>query len=131
MPDATPAGIQHQAWWDEERQIVRVVGHGKIDEAGGKWILSCTERMAREHGDRIDWLLDLSDISAPNSKARKLIAEACQHPSIRRYAMVGASTFIRVVANFVVAAAGVSNTRHFGTEEEALAWLMEGRASDV
>jgi hypothetical protein len=120
---------EHRVWRDEQKEIVRAVGVGLIDEDAARWLLAETERMAQEHGDGLDWLLDLSRITKPTAKARKVLAEASGHPSIRKYAFVGASTFLRTVANFISAAAGQKNTRHFATEEQALKWLAERKDS--
>jgi hypothetical protein len=83
--------------------------------------------MAAKHGNGINWLIDLSRMSKTTSKARKILAEASGHPSIRKYAFVGASVFIRTVANFITAAAGQKNARHFSSEEEALKWIKWGK----
>jgi hypothetical protein len=122
---------EHRVWWDEESEVVRAVGLGPIDEDAARWFLAQTERMAQEQGDGLDWLLDLSRITKTTAKARKLIAQACAHPSIHKYAMVGASTFLRTVANFISAAAGQTNNRHFATEADAWEWIQEKRESYV
>jgi hypothetical protein len=116
---------EHRMWWDESKKLVRVIGAGLIDGDAARWYLAQTERMAQEHGGELDWLLDLSLVTKSTVRARKLVAQAAGHPSIRRYAMVGASTFVRTVTNFVLAASGRTNNRHFATEEEALRWLRE------
>jgi hypothetical protein len=116
-------------WWDEELEIVRASAPGVIDENVAQRIWQGTLRMAEEHGDGLDWLIDLSHMTKATSRARKILARASGHPSIRKYAFVGASTFMRTVANFVAAAAGQKNAMHFGTEQEALRWLREERAS--
>jgi hypothetical protein len=79
--------------------------------------------MAEEHGDGLDWLIDMSQMGKATSKARKILAKASGHPSINRYAFVGASIFVRTVGSFIMAAAGQKNARHFATEEEALRWI--------
>jgi hypothetical protein len=97
-----------------------------LDEQTAEWIRQQTIKMAEEHGDELDWLVDLSQMTKATSKARKILAEVSGHPSINKYAFVGASVFIRTVANFVAASAGQKNTRHFATEADALRWIKEG-----
>ncbi len=110
-------------WWDEEEKIVRGRAFGVLDEEVAERIKQETTRMAEEHGDNIDWLVDLSQMTTATSGARKIMAEVSRHPSINKYAFVGASIFVRTVANFVLAAASQKNAKHFATEEEAFRWL--------
>jgi hypothetical protein len=120
---------KNRIWWDEQNEIVRAVGVGVIDGDVAQWFLAEAERMAQECGDGLDWLLDLSQITKATARARKLIAQAAGHPSSHKYALVGASTFLRSVAGFILAAAGRPNDRHFATEGKAFSWLREGRES--
>jgi hypothetical protein len=115
-----------EIWWDPEEEIVRARACGVLDEEMAEGIRQGTIGMAHEHGDNIDWLIDLSQMTTATLKARRILAEASGHPSIKRYAFSGASVFIRTVANFIAAAGGQKNARHFGTQEEALGWLREG-----
>lgn len=117
--------IKHQVWWDEELDIVRGIGNGPADETAARWMLARTIEMAEEHGDGLDWILDLSGITTTTAPGRRILSEASSHPSIRKYAMVGASTFMRTVANFIVGASGNQRSRHFATEEEALKWIQD------
>jgi hypothetical protein len=114
-------------WWDDDLNIARVQVVGVVDEAGSRYVLLETTRIAQQHGEKIDWLIDLSQMTMATSKARKILAEASAHPSIRKYAFAGASTFIRTVANFIHTASGQKNARYFTTEAEALAWIKEGK----
>jgi hypothetical protein len=113
----------HRVWWDEGNQIARAVGGGPADLESAEWILAETERIAVEHGPQVDWLLDLSGITKTTSASRKVLVKSSGHSSIRKYALVGASTFIKTVSNLIMAATGQTNARHFATEAEALAWL--------
>ena len=117
-------------WWDEEEEIVRARAVGVLDEQAAEWIRQQTIRMAEEHGDGLDWLIDLGQMTTATSKARRILAEASAHPSINKYAFAGASIFIRTMANFIAGAAGQKNARHFATEADALRWIKErGRRS--
>jgi len=117
--------MKHKVFWDEEHQIVRAIGDGIADEAAAKFMLAKTEQIAKEHGNGLKWLLDLNGITKTTSASRKILAKASGHPSIHKYAMIGASTVLPTVANFINAAGGQHNSRHFSTEQEALMWLKE------
>ncbi len=115
----------HSIWWDEEMNIACAKADGVIDEAAANFILLETARIAQLYGNEINWLINLSGMTQATFRARKILAEVSGHPSIRKYAFAGASTFIRTVANFVSAAAGQKNARHFATEKDALEWIIE------
>ena len=112
--------IKHRIYGDEELGIARAIDAGPADETAARWMLWKTEKIAAEHGDEVDWLLDLSGITTTTARGRKILAQVSGHPSIRKYPMVGATTFLCTVANFINTAAGNSGARHFTTEEEAL-----------
>jgi hypothetical protein len=117
---------ESKIWWDKKEKIVRALAVGSFDEKTARWVLQETQKMADKHGDRISWLIDLNRMIQATSAARKILAQASRHPSIRRYTFFGASIFIRTVANFVLAAAGQKNARHFNSESEALQWIKKG-----
>jgi hypothetical protein len=117
-------------WWDEESEIARARALGVLDEKEAHGILEGTLRMAEEHGDKLDWLIDLSQMTKATSSARKILAQASGHQSINKYAFAGASVFVRTVANFIAAAANQKNARHFATEEDALGWLKKDAKND-
>jgi hypothetical protein len=118
-------GESFKIWWDNKEQIVRARAFGLLDEEAAEGIREETARMAEEYGDGLDWLIDLSQMTKVTAQARAILAEASGHPSIHKYTFAGASIFIRTVANFIAAAAGQKNARHFSSEEEALRWLRE------
>jgi hypothetical protein len=111
--------------WDKNEKIVKAQAFGELDETAALGILEQTERMAQQHGDKINWIIDLSQMTKATSNARKILAKVSGHPSIHKYAFFGASIFIRTVANFIISSAGQKNTKHFATEEEALKWIKE------
>ncbi len=117
--------MEHRIWWDSELGIARAKACGDMDEEVANFVLLETNRIAQHYGEKVDWIIDLSEMTGVTSKARKILAEASGHPSIRKYALVGASIFIRTIANFVAAAAGQKHARHFATAEEALNWILE------
>jgi hypothetical protein len=118
---------QSKIWRDGKEKIVRAKAVGTFDEKTAQWVSTETHRMAEEHGNQIDWIIDLRRMAHATSAARKLLAKACQHPSIRKYAFFRASIFIRTVANFVLAAAGQKNAQHFDSEADALKWIKGGQ----
>jgi hypothetical protein len=101
-----------------------------LDEKAAQGILETTLKMAEEHGNHLDWLIDLSQMTKATSGARKILAEASGHQSINKYAFAGASVFVRTVANFIAAAANQRNARHFATEKDAMRWLKEDADND-
>lgn len=70
-------------------------------------------------------MVDLSRQTKISSGARKQMAEISRPFHVNKFAFIGASVFIRTVANFIMVAAGQKNAKHFATEEEALKWLKE------
>jgi len=119
------SNINFKVWWDENDEIVRAQAYDELDEKAALGILQETKKMAQKHGDNLNWIIDLSQMTKATSKARKILAKASGHPSTQKYAFCGASIFIRTVANFLTAAAGQKNARHFATEKEALMWIKE------
>lgn len=115
----------YQIIWDKKRKIARAKAIGVLDKTAAVGIMAETEKIAKDHGDQINWLIDLRQMNKATSKARKILVKASSHPSIRRYAFFGASTFIRVVANFIISAAGQKNARHFANEKDAINWIKE------
>ena len=112
-------------WWDKDETVVRGQAFGVLDEKAASGILEATKNMAQQHGDKINWIIDLSRMTKATSEARKILAEASSHPSIQKYAFYGASIFIRTVANFIAVAAGQNNAKHFYSQNEALFWIKE------
>jgi anti-anti-sigma regulatory factor len=79
----------------------------------------------KEHGIT-KALIDLSKTSTPSSGARKNIVNMFKKSRLDKISLFGTSTPIRVVAGFIMRAAGMENVQFFKTEEEAVAWLEEG-----
>jgi hypothetical protein len=117
-------------WWDDEKNLARSEGQGILTIEDAQFILEETIRIAELRGNRIDWCIDLSRLKKPSPGARKILAEASAHPSIRKYAFVGASVFVRTIANFIMSAASQENARHFANEKDALDWIKEEREDD-
>jgi hypothetical protein len=73
------------------------------------------------------FIADVSQVGKTSAAARKVFSDLFREPDPRRgkMALVGASRYVRVVAGFLMRAAGETGWRFFDTEEEALAWLKE------
>ncbi len=116
---------RYKIFWDEKNKIARTWARGVVDVEIANALLEGTDEISKKYGDNIDWINDLSEITRPTAEARKILAVITGHPSTRKYAFVGASVFLRTVANFVTIASGQKNARHFATEEQALQWVKE------
>lgn len=114
-----------KVWWDAENQVIRSYTAGIVDEEVAQWFYKQTVEFGAMFDHKVDWILDMKDVTKPSSKARKILAKAVAHESIRKYAMVGSSVFLRTVTNFILTAAGQTNARNFATDEEALAWIRK------
>ena len=112
-----------KVWWDEKNSIACYRGKETVDEMTARVFLETVNLVAQKFGDEIVWLADMSGITKSTSKGRKLVAEAIKHPSIKVLAMYGASVFVRTVSNFINAAAGINNAKHFSNKEDALEWI--------
>jgi hypothetical protein len=70
-------------------------------------------------------LIDASEGGKSTSNARSIYVEFAKSFEEGKVAIFGSTTLIRVVASFIVRAAGRGNVRFFATEEESLNWLKE------
>lgn len=68
-------------------------------------------------------LVDVSRLGQISAAARKVLSEINRDPRIGKTAVLGANRYLRVMAGFVLKAAGRDNVSFQGSEEEALAWL--------
>jgi hypothetical protein len=110
-------------WWDDENQIARAWAKGVITEEMATALLNQTIKIAEIHGDNINWLVEQFEIKTPNAKARQILTKAVGHRSIKKYALVGGSTFIRTMSNFILTIARQKNAKHFATKKEAMTWI--------
>jgi len=117
----------YRIWWDGENHVARAWGRGAITVDDANAFLHASDEMAEKYGPRVNWLNDLREIETPKRAARKILAEALTNPNNAKYAFVGASAFLRAVANIIIAVSGNKNARHFSTEGKALEWLNEDK----
>ena len=118
---------KYNFWWDDANGIAYGKTVGELDEKGAHFIVSEVERFSQEHGGQIDWIIDFAERTGMSSKARKIAVKAITHPSIRKIAIVGASTFTRTVIKFIISAAGTDKVMLFATENEAVRWIKKTR----
>lgn len=71
-------------------------------------------------------LFDTSEVEHGSSlRARKALLGLTRKAKFEKAAIYGLGTLIKVVATFIIRAAGKENVKFFSTEEEALKWLKE------
>lgn len=71
-------------------------------------------------------LVDASRVGQVSAKVRKVLAELDRDPRIGKTVVLGSNRYLRVMAGFVLKAAGRDNVKFCDLEEEALAWLKAG-----
>ena len=117
---------KYKIWWDEKEEIIRAVIIGEFDEQLRREYKEENRKLFEQFGSKVNALVDVSQVTKTTSYGRQIGTEVVQHPNVGDLAFVGASTFVRTVANFITRAAGKKNIKHFATEEEALKWLKKG-----
>lgn len=78
--------------------------------------------------DTLLFLVDVSNVGKASARARKAFMDAFRNPERRktRSAIVGASRYIALIADFVIRMIGKEHIRIFDSEGEAVAWLKTG-----
>lgn len=117
---------KYKLWWDEENRLGRAEAYGEWDEAAAQEMNKEYIRISEKHG-KADWLIDLKRLKKITPAARKALVESTSHPAVGKNAFVGASIYIKVIANFILAASGKTDSKHFLSIQEALAWLLKER----
>jgi hypothetical protein len=123
---------------DETDNQSRVLLKGTLIEFTIEGVISMDDALAlHEAGIKLldsgmgrDVIIDLTRSKGFSAQARKKWVSFLRHPSIHRTAIVGGSIFIRTVASFVIAAAGVTNIRFFENAKEAVAWCTSDSATE-
>lgn len=74
------------------------------------------------------FLVDVSGVGKASSRARKAFMEAFRSSERHKTktAIVGASRYVMLIADFVIRMIGKEHIRMFDTEEPAVAWLKAG-----
>ncbi|PLX28382.1 hypothetical protein C0581_02535 [Candidatus Parcubacteria bacterium] len=117
---------------DTFRVILRKDGIIKVTEQSHS-----TDKSAQKMVDKVEGLLEkqdrlykiLVDLSyaqdLPSPKARKNLSDLFKTKKIAHVAVFGPSIQIRVMATFIMRAAGIKKFKFFETEKEALDWLKK------
>jgi len=113
----------YKMWWSNKEKIVRGFCKGTITKEIAKYILEDTNTMAKRHGPKVKWLIDLRQVKMVSPSAYMLLAKASAHPSISKYAFFGLSKMIEPVAKLITKAAQQKKYQFFSNESEALYWL--------
>jgi hypothetical protein len=81
----------------------------------------------KESGQPLCVLVDARQAGKMDPQTRRTVIDLDRENPEGKVAMLGLSPYVRVIVMLVNKALGKENVRFFGTEEEALAWLKEGR----
>ncbi len=122
---STSLGQKFRVWWDEDNQIIRAKFWGDQDEASALGALEEIQKILADKPDKTLLLIDLTKAGSVSSGARKRFIEIAKLEKIKKEAQFGMGTVVRIVTSFVIKFAGVTNSKYFATEEEALRWLKE------
>lgn len=114
-----------KVWWDEENQIIRAKFSGVRDEVSAQAAFEEIQKMAVGKINKPSLLVDLTKAGSANAGARKKFVEMAKLDTIKKKAVFGTNAIPRTVAFFVINCTGVTNSKMFDTEEEALKWLKE------
>jgi len=109
----------------------------KISTGKGKWTIETMARCMEEFNElnkklpkNQKVLIDVSlTPSTPTAAFRKemisIIAKTFRSSRVKKVAIWGGSTLVKVVISFFITAIRIKNIQHFKAEEEALKWLKE------
>jgi hypothetical protein len=110
---------------DEKLQIIRQDITGQVDVEDAKKISSTTRSIARELKDpqRVRILAVSSKVGKIESKARKILMNDLNDPTLCKMAFVGSNPFIKALISFVFILTGLDKARMFLDEKDAVGWL--------
>jgi hypothetical protein len=118
-----------KVWWDNKEKIGRVSIIGVVDLELTKKIIDgvIKNRIQMGKGKKIDWLIEVKNVKNAilSTQIRRTIAETMKTRTFGKVAVIGASTIIKLIVQFIMIASGKKNVRLFSTEKEALRWLKE------
>jgi len=115
--------MQHQIWYDNEDDLVRLNIIGKFSKDDARETLTQVSKLL-ENSQRRYFLADIS--GSPNLTIDRDTRKVLQggSPEFERVALVGATPVTRMIAKVIVTVVARSATTKFcKTQEEALAWL--------
>ena len=118
---------EFSVWLDKDLQIIRQRFSSNLSREPFLRLVDATAACAvRLRGPRrIRILVDVTGMGRPSAQARREMVGALLRPDFAKLAVLGASTFDRILIRFMCVAAGRHIVRTFADEEAALQWLVE------
>jgi len=117
--------LHWKVWWDDKNQIIRSWFTGKTSQEDAEKSLKEINKLAYSHNCTA-LLSDSTKTETMDAGARKVFASAGKTTSLTKVAVVGASTTMRVITNFIVSVAQTSvKIKYFENEKDAILWLQE------
>ena len=121
-------GIESSRIQLSEDGIVMIKTDKEMDTEILKVIVSEFKKIAKDLPAKPKILIDISSsLPTPSYLFRKttvdVLADVYKDPGFGKMALWGKGAVVKVVALFILAATGLKNVQHFGTEKEALDWL--------
>jgi hypothetical protein len=113
--------------WVDDTGIVRGAIFGTHDKDDAKKVIEEMNILIKQSGKDCKVLIDMSETGRPTYEARKLHASNINIISkyFKKAAFFGATTMNRVLANFIIKAAGIGDSvKYFNTQDEAIKWLL-------
>jgi hypothetical protein len=112
---------------DDKLQIIRQDITGQVNVADAKKISSATRVIARELKDpqRVRVLAVSAKVGKIESKARKILMNDLNDPTLYKMALVGSNPFLKALISFVFIVTGLDKARMFSNEKDAIGWLNE------
>ncbi len=111
----------------DEHGILRITFHGMlVGDVIDTFVEDFMAYLEQATPERPLRTLTISEVPVRklSSRVRRVFARLNKDPRLGKSATVGGSRYSRVLIGFVLKATGRDNIRLFGTEEEALAWLL-------
>ena len=101
--------------------IVEIVEQSKPTEESA--LDMCDQVIKKGKGENDKILLDLSKAGIPPARSRKSMSNIFIKSKPAKVAVIGAGIALKVMAKFIMLAAGIKNFEFFDTEKEAVEWL--------
>ena len=76
---------------------------------------------------KVNFLVDNNKAGKATPEARRIFKEMTEHEKVGRIAIFGLHRVAQMLASFIMGITNKKDMRFFGTKEEALKWLKEGK----
>ena len=118
-------------WYDEKEEVLRTEMHERLDpETADKFYTEFENYPPEQQHQVIGWLFDDAQ-KMYDKETRRIAKERAKALQIKKMAVCGAKSAVRIVASVVISAIGKSkDTKFCSTDEEALAWIREQKELD-